>query len=123
MCLPSPIQLLLYTMSRYKDDRRLKKDTKAEDDPFKLLGLQQGASASQVRPRHAASITSLRRLHIACFSRFYFFFANDGSGEGCVQEALAAAAPRQEPGLQGLRCQVQQGALPFHFPYNSTSSH
>ena len=57
-------------MSRYKDDRRLKKDTKAEDDPFKLLGLQQGASASQVRPRNATSITSLRRLHSACFSLF-----------------------------------------------------
>ena len=50
-------QTVFHFLSRYKDDRRLKKDSKAEDDPFTLLGLQQGASASQVLLRDVERIT------------------------------------------------------------------
>jgi hypothetical protein len=87
---------------RYKDDRRLKSDSKAEDDPFKLLGLKQGASASQVRchagMHHSHSIMN---CHISIFDAAASAvnkrcvcgsFFNNPPGESRVQEAIVAAA-------------------------------
>jgi hypothetical protein len=52
---PSPLPCFLnshFVDFRYKGDRRLKKDFNPEDDPFTLLGLKQGSSASEVRACH-----------------------------------------------------------------------
>jgi hypothetical protein len=88
----SLIKLLVTLSIRFKHDRRLNRDTKAEDDPFKVLGLPRGSNASQV-------ITSVECTLLLCTICLVVFRATAylSSGEGSLQAAFPRVSPRQEP--------------------------